>query len=163
MQNEISNKDYLGILIQSLNKKIVVLDKILVENAKQSEIIAAEKFDFDKFDEVYAEKENLINELKLLDNGFEKVYNRVKEILDVDRELYKNEIKAMQDLIRIIISKAADVEVSEKRNHEAMTAKNVMLKKQVKTVKLTNKAAAEYYQTMNKLKVVEPQFMDKKK
>lgn len=163
MQNEISNKDYLGILIQSLNKKIVVLDKILVENAKQSEIIAAEKFDFDKFDEVYAEKENLINELKLLDSGFEKVYNRVKEILDVDRELYKNEIKAMQDLIRIIISKAADVEVSEKRNHEAMTAKNVMLKKQVKTVKLTNKAAAEYYQTMNKLKVVEPQFMDKKK
>lgn len=163
MQNEISNKDYLGILIQSLNKKIVVLDKILVENAKQSEIIAAEKFDFDKFDEVYAEKENLINELKLLDSGFEKVYNRVKEILDVDRELYKNEIKAMQDLIRIIISKAADVEVSEKRNHEAMTVKNVMLKKQVKTVKLTNKAAAEYYQTMNKLKVVEPQFMDKKK
>ena len=163
MQNEINNKDYLGILIQSLNKKIVVLDKILVENAKQSEIIAAEKFDFDKFDEVYAEKENLINELKLLDSGFEKVYNRVKEILDVDRELYKNEIKAMQDLIRIIISKAADVEVSEKRNHEAMTAKNVMLKKQVKTVKLTNKAAAEYYQTMNKLKVVEPQFMDKKK
>jgi len=163
LQNEINNKDYLGILIQSLNKKIVVLDKILVENAKQSEIIAAEKFDFDKFDEVYAEKENLINELKLLDSGFEKVYNRVKEILDVDRELYKNEIKAMQDLIRIIISKAADVEVSEKRNHEAMTAKNVMLKKQVKTVKLTNKAAAEYYQTMNKLKVVEPQFMDKKK
>lgn len=163
MQNEISNKDYLGILIQSLNKKIVVLDKILVENAKQSEIIAAEKFDFDKFDEVYAEKENLINDLKLLDSGFEKVYNRVKEILDVDRRLYTNEIKAMQDLIRIIISKAADVEVSEKRNHEAMTAKNVMLKKQVKTVKLTNKAAAEYYQTMNKLKVVEPQFMDKKK
>jgi len=163
LQNEINNKDYLGILIQSLNKKIVVLDKILVENAKQSEIIAAEKFDFDKFDEVYAEKENLINELKLLDSGFEKVYNRVKEILDVDRELYKNEIKAKQDLIRIIISKAADVEVSEKRNHEAMTAKNVMLKKQVKTVKLTNKAAAEYYQTMNKLKVVEPQFMDKKK
>lgn len=163
MQNEISNKDYLGILIQSLNKKIIVLDKILVENAKQSEIIAAEKFDFDKFDEVYAEKENLINDLKLLDSGFEKVYNRVKEILDVDRRLYTNEIKAMQDLIRIIISKAADVEVSEKRNHEAMTAKNVMLKKQVKTVKLTNKAAAEYYQTMNKLKVVEPQFMDKKK
>ena len=153
----------MGILIQSLNKKIVVLDKILVENAKQSEIIAAEKFDFDKFDEVYAEKENLINDLKLLDSGFEKVYNRVKEILDVDRRLYTNEIKAMQDLIRIIISKAADVEVSEKRNHEAMTAKNVMLKKQVKTVKLTNKAAAEYYQTMNKLKVVEPQFMDKKK
>ena len=91
------------------------------------------------------------------------MYNRVKEILDVDRRLYTNEIKAMQDLIRIIISKAADVEVSEKRNHEAMTAKNVMLKKQVKTVKLTNKAAAEYYQTMNKLKVVEPQFMDKKK
>lgn len=163
MQNEISNKDYLNVLIQSLNKKVLVLDKILVENVKQSEIIAEEKFDFDKFDEVYAEKENLIKELKLLDSGFEKVYNRVKEILDVDKELYTNEIRTMQELIRTIISKAADVEVSEKRNHEAMMAKNVMLKKQVKTVKLTNRAAAEYYQTMNKLKVVEPQFMDKKK
>ncbi len=158
-----NNRDYIQILIQSLNKKIAILDRILVANEKQSEIIAEEKFDFDKFDEVYAEKENLIKELNLLDSGFEKVYNRVKEILDVDKQSYTVEIKTMQDLIRTVISKGADVEVSEKRNHEAMTAKNVMMRKQVKTVKLTNRAAAEYYQTMNKLKVVEPQFMDKKK
>ncbi len=163
MQNEMKNKDYIQILVQSLNKKIVVLDKILDANSRQNQVINAEKFDFDEFDKIYEEKENLIKDLKLLDSGFEKVYNRVREILDVERHLYVNDVKTMQDLIKVIVSKAADVEVSEKRNHEAMTQKNVMFGKQVKNVKLSNKAAAEYYRTMNRLKVVEPQFMDKKK
>lgn len=158
-----NNKDYIDIMIQSLSKKIAVLNRIIEANAKQKDIIAEEKFDFDKFDEVYEEKANLIKDLNLLDSGFEKVYNRVKEILDVDRELYRADISKMQDMIRIIVSKIADVEVSEKKNHEAMTQKNVMMKREVKTRKLTNKAAAEYYQTMNKLNVIEPQFMDKKK
>lgn len=157
------NKDYIDIMVQSLNKKSGILDRLIEANKAQADIIDAEKFDFDKFDEVYAEKENLINELNLLDSGFEKLYNRVKEILDVDRQLYKSEIVKMQDLIKIVVSKAADVEVTEKRNHEAMTAKNVLLKREAKTRKLTNKAAVEYYQTMNKLNVIEPQFMDKKK
>lgn len=158
-----NDKDYIDILIQSLNEKIAVLEKILEANKKQSEIIAEEKSDFEKFDEAYEEKDILIKKLNLLDSGFEKVYNRVKEILDVNRKAYTEEIKTMQELIRDIISKAADVEVSEKRNHEAMIEKSIMMKKQVKTVKMTNKVASEYYQTMNKLKAVEPQFMDKKK
>lgn len=157
------NKDYIDIMVQSLNKKVGILDRLIEANKVQADIIEADKFDFDKFDEVYAEKENLINELNLLDSGFEKLYNRVREILDVDRELYRNDIIKMQDLIKIVISKAADVEVTEKRNHEAMTAKNVLFKREAKTRKLTNKAAVEYYQTMNKLNVIEPQFMDKKK
>ena len=157
------NRDYIDIMVQSLNKKIGILDRLIEANKAQADIIAEDKIDFDKFDEVYAEKGNLINELNLLDSGFEKLYNRVKEILDVDRQLYKNDIVKMQDLIKIVISKAADVEVTEKRNHKAMTEKNVMMKREVKTRKLTNKAAAEYYQTMNKLNVIEPQFMDKKK
>ncbi len=163
MQNEMNNKDYIDILIQSLSKKIAVLNRIIEANAKQSDIIAEEKIDFDRFDEIYEEKANLIKELNLLDSGFEKVYNRVKEILDVNRELYREDIIRMQDMIKVIVSKVADVEVSEKKNHEAMTQKNVMMKREIKTRKLTNKAAAEYYQTMNKLNVIEPQFMDKKK
>ncbi len=158
-----NNKDYIDVLKQSLNKKISVLNKILEANKKQNDVITEEKVNFDKFDEVYAEKEILIKELNLLDSGFEKVYNRVKEILDVERDLYKEDIKVMQELIRTITSKIADVEVTEKRNYEAMVQKNVELRKQARTAKMTNKRAAEYYQTMNKLNVNEPQFMDKKK
>ena len=158
-----NNKDYIEILIQSLGKKVRVLDGILAKNAEQSQIISADKPDFEKFDRLYEEKESLIKELNLLDSGFEKVYNRVREILESEKDAYREEIKTMQDLIRVVISKTADVEVSEKRNHESMSMKNDIWRKQARTKKLTNKAAAEYYQTMNKLKVVEPQFMDKKK
>ncbi len=163
MQNEINNKDYVQILIQSLNKKVSVLNMILEMNEKQSELISQDKFDFDSFDGLYSEKGKLIKELNLLDSGFEKVYNRVRDILDVDRQLYTEEIKIMQDLIKVIISKVADVEVSEKRNHEAMTQKNITMRKEVRSKKLSNKVAAEYYQNMNKLKAIQPQFVDKKK
>lgn len=158
-----NNKDYIDVIIQSLKKKNLVLDEILAKNVEQAEVISKETMDFDKFDEIYQQKEKLIKEITLLDSGFEKVYNRIKEILEEDRESYKEEINIMKDLIRTIISKAADVEVSEKRNHDAMSEKSEILKKQIKTVKMTNKVAAGYYQTMNKLNYIEPQFMDKKK
>ena len=60
MQNEMNNKDYIEILIQSLGKKVRVLDGILAKNVEQSQIISADKPDFEKFDRLYEEKESLI-------------------------------------------------------------------------------------------------------
>jgi predicted nuclease with TOPRIM domain len=163
LQNRKIELSYIEILKDSLQKKIVVLDKINEINKIQAEIIKEEKFDFEKFDETILNKKILIDELNLLDNGFQKVYDRVKELFETDKELYTEDIRILKVLVKEVMDKSIDIEAFELRNKESFEKRTEVLRKTVKVAKATNKVAADYYQNMNKTSVIEPQFMDWKK
>ena len=65
-----NNSNYIYMLRDSLKKKIVILDKIIEENGRQRESVSGDKMDDAAFELSMDNKENLINELNVLDDGF---------------------------------------------------------------------------------------------
>ena len=116
-------ENYLMIMIQSLKKKIQVLDCILDANDRQKIGLEDPALDPDDFDKVVEEKAKYIEHLDLLDQGFDKLFARVKEEVTNNKEAYKDEIKEMQSLIASITEKSNKIQVQEARNKELMTQK----------------------------------------
>ena len=162
MENK-QKHNYIAILKTSLDKKIDILEKICLKNEEQRKLAMADKFDLDRFDEIYDEKGKLISELNLLDSGFQSVFDRVKDALENDREEFREDIATMQKLVRRITELSMEIQAQEARNKELMERSTTSMKQDVKTAKATNKAAIDYYHSMAKLNVIDPQFLDQKK
>lgn len=155
-------ENYLMIMIQSLKKKIQVLDCIIDANDRQKAGLEDTNLDPDDFDKIVEEKSKYIEHLDLLDQGFDKLFERVKEELNQNREVYKAEIKEMQALITSVTEKSNKVQVQEARNKELMTQKFAKVRKQARDVRASQQAVNQYYQNMKKINYIDPQFMDNK-
>ena len=156
-------ENYLLIMIQSLNKKIQVLDCIIDANDRQKAGLENPGLDPDDFDKIVEEKSKYIEHLDLLDQGFDKLFTRVKEALNSNREAYKNEIREMQVLITTITEKSNKIQVQEARNKDLMTQKFSKIRKQARDVRASQQAVNQYYKNMKKINFIDPQFMDNKK
>lgn len=154
---------YIDIMIQSLQKKEKVLKEIKHQNILQKELLEADKADADAFDKTVEDKAALIEQILQLDSGFDKLFQRVKEQLEENKEAYAPKIKTMQQLIRSVTDLNMEIQAQEARNKDLMTRKFVNIKERAKAVRTNTKAANQYYQNMMQLNVVDPQFMDNKK
>lgn len=154
---------YIDIMIQSLNKKLLVLDRISEVNALQKEILENTKASVEDFDQTVEEKAELIEQMQLLDTGFEKLYERVQEELQMHKEDYVSAIQTMQNCIRHITDKSMEIQVQEARNKDLMVRKFTFVKNTAKNMRTNSKAASQYYKNMMKLNYVTPQFMDNRK
>lgn len=154
---------YVDIMIQSLNKKLQVLDKIAELNLKQKEILENTKAPVEEFEKTVEEKAKLIEQMQQLDSGFEKLYTRVQEELQAQKEDYAEAIQTMQSCIRRITDKSMEIQAQEARNKELMVRKFAFVKETAKNVRTNSKVASQYYKNMMKLNYVDPQFMDNKK
>lgn len=155
-------ENYLLIMIQSLKKKIQVLDCIIDANDRQKNGLEDPNLDPDDFDKIVEEKSKYIEQLDLLDSGFDKLFARVREELDTKRAAYVGEIKEMQTLIQRITEKSNRIQVQEARNKDLMTQKFSKIHKQVRDVRVSQQAVNQYYQNMKKINYIDPQFMDNK-
>ena len=115
------------------------------------------------FEENIASKAALVEELELLDQGFEDVYERIRQQLDAHKEQYKDQIRRLQDLIRQVTAESSNIQVEERRNYKLAEKKFSSVKKQVREVKASYKAVNQYYRSMTKTSYVDAQFMDNKK
>lgn len=154
---------YVDIMIQSLNKKIQVLEGIKGINIRQKELLENDKSDPDEFDRTVEEKSVLIEQMEQLDSGFDKLFDRVKEELNTKKDVYADRIKLMQGMIRQITDLSMELQAQESRNKDLMTRKFVSIRERAKTVRTNSKAANQYYKNMMNLHYVAPQFMDNKK
>lgn len=154
---------YVDIMIQSLNKKIQVLNEIKKVNVLQSNLLEDEKADADDFDKTVEDKAKLIEQLEQLDSGFDKLFDRVKTELQDQREAYRDKIKTMQECIRRITDLSMELQSQEAKNKDLMTRKFVSVRQKAKIVRTNTKAASQYYQNMMQLNYVDPQFLDNKK
>lgn len=154
---------YIEIMLQSLNKKIQVLDAIIEQNIKQKEILEDAKAPVEDFDKTVEEKSRLIEQMQQLDNGFEKLFERVQEELSGHKEDHADAIRTMQSCIRRITDKSMEIQAQEARNKDLMTRKFAYVRETAKSVRTNSKIANQYYKNMMKLNYVDPQFMDNKK
>jgi flagellar biosynthesis/type III secretory pathway chaperone len=151
------------ILSQSLEKKCQVLDRMIELNKSEETLLGKDEFDMDALDAVVDEQNQSIAELEKLDNGFEALYERIREGLADNKERYRNEIAHMQELIQKITDMVATVNAGRMRNK--MLAEN-RFKKERSSLhgKISqSRVARGYYNSMNNLNYVQPQFYDNKK
>ena len=151
---------YMALMIQSLRKKEEVLSVIIEENQKQREILEVVNGTADAFDATVEAKARLIEQLDQLDSGFEKLFERMKEELEGNKEHYAEDIRTAQSLIRSITDKSIEIRTQEARNKDLMTSKFAGIKKQAQKARKSSKAVAEYYRTM--AGVIDPHFLDGK-
>ena len=153
-------ENYIDIMLQSLKKKEQVLKAIIDENKKQREILEDVNGSAEAFDATVEAKSALIEQLEQLDSGFEKLFDRMREELNGNKEAYADQIREMKKLIQSVTDKSIEIQSQEARNKDLMTSKFAGIKKQAKTIKKSSAAASEYYRTM--AGVLDPKFLDGK-
>ena len=153
---------YIDIMIQSLEKKERVLDRIIELDNVQKNQLEDPELKPDDFDEVVEEKAKLIEQLDQLDSGFEKLFERMKEELEGNKEAHKEEIRIMQQHIKSITDKSVQIQSQEAPNKDLMTAKFTSVKKQAREVRKGQNVVNKYYKNMTNTNYVAPQFMDNK-
>lgn len=155
-------KDYVQALEQSLEKKVDILLKVEALNKEQTLLLNEEDPDIDKWDELTTCKGELIDEINFLDDGFNEVYEHVRDELQTNRESYKKEISHMQDLIRKLTELSEVIQSEEARNKEAAERHFARLKKKGKVLTQSSRAAKLYKDNMQKVNYVDPQFFNEK-
>ena len=157
--------DYLDLLEESLVKKIKVLDEIGEFNLKQKSLFTtySEKPDFDQFDEYIEEKDRLIEELNMLDEGFEALYERVAETLKTNREANASRIKKLQDLIREVTDKSSTLQAQEAENKKLMEGYFKNVRSGIGKERTSLNAAYSYMQAQRGMGGAESLYMNSKK
>lgn len=155
-------ESYIAVMQQGLQKKLKVLDEILAESNQQMESLKDPKLTVEAFDACVERKAKLIEELTLLEDGFDAVYEKVADELKHNKDQYAGQIKQMQVCIKLITDRSVKIQATEARNKELAMQKFQSVRQQKKTINSTQNAMRSYRQNMLKLNLVDPQFMDNK-
>lgn len=156
-------REYLDVLIQSLRKKLVLLNRISILNREQREILQDEDAAPDDFDINVRDKGDLVDQIVALDAGFDEVYAHIKGLMERDHSAYEDQLEQMRELIRQVMAKDASVRAEEQRNYELAQRRFANIKKQVREVKASRKMVNSYYQNMMSQKPGDAMFLDNKK
>ncbi|MCR5415214.1 MAG: hypothetical protein K6E79_00275 [Pseudobutyrivibrio sp.] len=158
------NMDYVVMLRESLEKKADVLRVLLIRNKEQEAILKDPNSTPDDLEKNINMKSELIDRIVMLDDGFEQLYNRVKTIIEKDRDVYADEIRLMQEQIKRVTELAADVEASEYRNKEFAKTRFADIKNSIRETKKSSDVVTTYYKNMMaNNQANEAAFLDKKK
>ena len=155
--------NYLQILQDSLVKKLELLDEIEKKSLEQSDMIKEPNVDLALVDFNMDEKAKLIDDVLALDDGFESIYEKIREQLIANKEQFKPQINALQNLIEKVTEKSASIQAIEARNKAQMELVFSNQKRELQSRRNAMSVAKDYYQNMNKVKHVSPQFLDQKK
>ena len=144
--------DYIQIMIESLTKKSELLDKLIRKNEAQHDCVAGKSFDeidWDDFNLLVAEKQTAIDRILKMDEGFQSLYDRVKEQLNEDKDKYKDKIREIQRLIAVITEQGVKITTGEERNRKIIEKVFGNRKKEIKRTRNSLKVASSYAQTMS--------------
>lgn len=155
--------NYLSILEDSLKKKLEVLKQICEVNEAQTEILKEESVDLEAFDRTVDEKDLYINELTKLDEGFELLYDKVKQELIGNKQKYADQIRSLQELITQITESSVSIQAQEARNKALVENCFRKERQNLGQSRKNSQAVYGYYQNMNNIKGTQSQFLDKKK
>ena len=152
----------LQILKDSLAKKKEILVKIEEENKNQEKALKVEPVSMDDFEAIIDKKSELIDELNRLDEGFESVYDRIKDNLIANKDQFKAQIEDFKTLISAITELSVSIQAGEVRNKSLVEK---FFKKSREDIQAERVRAKSSYDFMNRMTNadVEPRFMDTKK
>lgn len=155
--------DYVIALRESLEKKLKVVEEIRRISELQNELVSETGFDFQKLDTYVDDKAVCIEKLEKLDEGFEILYERVREELQGNKDKYADEIAKMQDLISRITEENVSIQAIEMRNKVTIEQAFRDEHKNLGENRRSLSAAKNYYQQMSASGILTSNYLDKKK
>ena len=155
--------NYVQIMIESLEKKKAVLSQIVDLNRQQNILLQDLNLQPEEFEKNMDYKANLVEQISLLDSGFEKLYEKVRTELQNNRADYQDEIAKMQSLIRDISAQTNMIQTQEQRSKQQVEQKFADVRKQVRGVRSSQKVVQQYYQNMLHQKNADSTVIDNKK
>ena len=155
--------NYVQIMIESLEKKKAVLSQIVDLNRQQNILLQDLNLQPEEFEKNMDYKANLVEQISLLDSGFEKLYEKVRTELQNNRADYQDEIAKMQSLIRDISAQTNMIQTQEQRSKQQVEQKFADVRKQVRGVRSSQKVVQQYYQNMPHQKNADSSVIDNKK
>jgi predicted outer membrane protein len=154
---------YINMLIESQEKKLELLDRVIELDKEQETIVTGDKPDMEALNANLTAKGALVDELNKLDEGFDSVYAKVREELINNKEAHKSEIGRLQELIRQIMDKTADIEAMEARSKINVETFLKRRKKELREGRNSIQAASVYSTNMRRAYDTSPFFVDNKK
>ena len=154
---------YLQSLIDGLNQKITILDKLTEYTEEQQRIVGEVSIDWDAFDTTIDKKDELIQKLTVIDEGFQSVYNRVKDDVVANKDKYKEYILILKQQVQLVTEKSTSLMALEQRTKAKVSSGFGTQRQQIRSNKESSKVASSYYNTMNRMNYIDPQLMDWKK
>ena len=154
---------YINMLIESQEKKLELLDRVIELDKEQEAIVTGDKPDMEALNANLTAKGALVDELNKLDEGFDSVYAKVREELITNKEAHKSEIGRLQELIRQIMDKTADIEAMEARSKINVETFLKRRKKELREGRNSIQAASVYSTNMRRAYDTSPFFVDNKK
>ena len=157
------NKTYVHILTDTLFKKNFLLDKLIQITEMQEKYITLTPPDMDNFESSLTDKEIIIEKINELDEGFEKIYEHVKEEIISNKLNHKVAISELQNLIKQVTEKSAKLQTLELKNKKSLEIFFANKKKEIRDLKKSSETASSYYKNMMNQQLDESYFLDKKK
>ncbi len=148
--NEIQS--YLEMMTDSLRKKDAALAKLIEKNEAQSECVIEKGYgeiDWDRFNVLIAEKDTLIERINELDQGFQSLYDRIRDELMANRAQYRKELKVLQELISELTDKGIRIQTGEERNRAKLEAVMMGAKKEIRQSRKSMQVVSSYYKSMS--------------
>lgn len=155
-------ENHLNILSESLDQKIAILEQLCRLNELQEQAFKKEEADLEAFDRAVDEKDQLIDKLLSLDDGFEALYERLSEELKAHREEYADQIKTLQAKIAKVTELSMSVQAQEARNKKLVEEYFAKARRGIKQGRQSSKAAYDYYKSMSGAGVGAPSILDSK-
>ena len=154
--------NYLMIMVESLSKKIEILEQLLEYTEEQEVLLEQPEFQMEEFGQLLDKKGELIDVLNTMDQGFEQVYERMEKEIKGRKEEYYTEILLMQQRIKNITDLSIKLEELEHKNKEKIEAQFSQKRNEIKTFRQSKDNVNKYYRSMSKTQVVDSAFLDKK-
>ena len=162
-EGDIGMVQYLDAMIQSMDEKSDCLKRLLDMTAHQEKALAGEVIDWDAFDRLIDEKEMVIDRLGELDDGFQAIFDKIRDELEGKKAQYKGQIAKLQMQIRQVTDQSNALIAAEQRNKTLMENATSMERKRIRQTRTNARVASNYYNSMNRINLIDPQLMDKKK
>lgn len=158
----VGNSNYLMIMVESLSKKINILEQLLSYTKEQEALLEEEEWSMEEFQQLLDKKGELIDVLNTMDEGFEQVYERMEEEINGNKEKYTTEILLMQQRIKMITDLSIKLQELEYKNKEKIEAEFSKKRNEIKNFRQSKDSVNKYYRTMSKTQIVDSAFLDKK-
>lgn len=154
---------YIQILRGSLEKKERLLNNLLEITKQQSECIQKTEFDMDEFDELMNIKQEMIDELNAVDDGFESIFERIRDFLKEHKQQFASQIIEMQNRIREITNLSVSLQALEERNRKRLEVVFAQKQREINQHRKSNNAVNNYYNTMTGVGMGNSVFFNKSK
>ena len=129
---------YVNMMIDTLERKKVILEQILHQTKEQEILLKDEEMDMDAFQTI----------IDRMDEGFDTLFHHVEKEINENRMAYKSQIQKMQKLINEVSELGIQIQALEHQNSGHFKVYLANQKQAVKKFHTNNRTAANYYQNM---------------